>query len=384
MSLNKPLLALMMISSATFAGRAFASTPSNCTIDSDCAHGYTCQSTFVATPPKATCAPDETCATSGAGAATGSDSDTSVSVTISTCEPAPCASDSDCGSDMVCHTETSTACSGGTAPACPANTKCDLPAVDVTPPTCTTTTSSMCTFRWQLPCSADADCGSGFVCHPSVYGACSGGSSAPTGTGNVGGEIAPTPAPDNCTTTTKFPGWCQATATTCATDTDCPSNWICQDGSVGRGVPVSTTGSGTSGGGGAGGSAESGAGVSGSATATDVGTISTAKTCVSPVIAPFGSKDDGTGARTGGSDTTGSSPNGSGATSGTQGGGTGPIAPATETDGVTAGHDSKTLGASPDGAGCSVNPASPFSGSGAAALLTLFGLGLVAVRRRRG
>jgi len=184
-----------------------------------------------------------------------------------------------------------------------------------------------------------------------------------------------------------FPGWCQASATTCATDTDCPSNWVCQDSSVGRGVPVSTTGNGTSGAGGVGGgggAAESGAGVSGSATGTDVGTTPTTKMCVAPYGTPVDDKYGGTGARTGGS-ATGSSPDGSGATSGTQGEGTGPtVAPATGTDGITAGHDSKTLGASPDGAGCSVNPASPFSGSGAAALLTLFGLGLVTVRRRRG
>jgi MYXO-CTERM domain-containing protein len=178
-----------------------------------------------------------------------------------------------------------------------------------------------------------------------------------------------------------FPGWCQATVTTCATDSDCPANWVCQDSSSGRGVPVSTTGSGTSGTTGAGGvGGAGGAGVplddgSGAATGTD--DIATAKMCVSPIIAPVDTKH--------GSSTTGSSPGGSGGTTGTLGEGAGQTpAPAIGTDGTTVGRDSNTLGASPDGAGCSVNPASPFSGSGAAALMTLFGLGLVAVRRRRG
>lgn len=404
MSLNKPLLAFVMIGSVSLAAPAFATTPSDCVSDSDCAHGYICQpsATIAPSTPKR-CAPDADCPTTDGGGTSGGSGGSHVSVSLSTCEPGPCITDSDCGADMVCHAETASSCSGGTAPACPANTKCDLPA-DTSPPTCTTTTTSRCTFRWQLPCSADADCGSGFTCQPSVYGSCSGGSGVSggtggsAGTGNVAGDAAKpsggtkttTSPPDNCTTTTSFPGWCQVTAATCAADTDCPSNWLCQEGSFGGGTPVSTMANGTTGAGGvggAGGTAEPEGGAASAPAATDVVAVPTTKMCVSPYNPPVRGKGDGGGGQNGGSETgTGVSPDSPPDTGGTLGGTPAPtVGSGSGTGGTTAvDQDSKAPGASNDSAGCSVSPMARHSGTGATALLTLFGLGLVAVRRRRG
>src|SRR5204862_8287528 len=90
---------------------------------------------------------------SGVGGGTGTAQDAiSVDPTIaasipSTCQPSSCATNSDCAADMVCHTDSYSECSGGTAPACPPNTKCD--DVAVTPAECTTKTISMCVYPWQ-------------------------------------------------------------------------------------------------------------------------------------------------------------------------------------------------------------------------------------------
>jgi hypothetical protein len=179
------------------------------------------------------------------------------------CQAAECASDSECGPNMVCHTETIGTCPGGAAVApCPANTDCSMTKVDVAPPTCTETKVSRCAFTWPLPCSADTDCGAGFICNPSVSGSCSGGGgTAPSsGSGTPGSAgaspsagvpadlVAPVPPDNTCTETKSFPGWCQPRVTNCAADSECPTDWTCTAyPSRDAGTPVSSGAAGTSG-----------------------------------------------------------------------------------------------------------------------------------------
>ncbi|HEY4185478.1 MAG TPA: MYXO-CTERM sorting domain-containing protein [Polyangia bacterium] len=354
MSLKKSLLAVTALACLGYAAPALAQT---CATNADCSPGFTCQVSGVVTSPA--CPPDADCLKGGAGGDSGT-------VTVSTCQPGPCATDSDCGAGMLCDSHDVTSCSGGTTTApCAANTKCDA-SQSQSEPTCTTQTVSMCAYRWQLPCNADVDCGDGFICQPSVSGACSGGS--PVSGGAAGGAtgspaILPGP-PDDCTTTTSYPGSCQVAVPSCLVDTDCPAGWRC----VSYVDPGAT---------GVGEAPASGAG--GSAVSKSAALISspTPGMCSSPFSAPVAVKNDGatgaggaSGAGAGGSSAPSAS--GSGGTLGTTAGGA--------TDGrSTAEGSAKTV--TNDG-GCSIGAHVTGSPS-SLAVVALLGLGLIARRRRR-
>jgi len=445
MSPKKSLLALTAaIAFLGSAGIAAAQTATTCTSNADCQHGYTCQVSGVvgtgtvepACPPDVGCptratgsggaaADDPTAGGSpvsaggtgtatGAGNATGSDTpaadggtagpDDSVS-TISTCQPGPCTADTDCAAGMVCHSALLTTCSGGKAPPpCPADTKCDT---SVTDPICTTETVSTCAFKWALPCNADADCGDGFSCQPSLIVSCSGGTPGGTGTGTSGGgssssgtagSSAGELVADSCTTTMNYPGSCRPLATTCATSADCPSNWVCQDNATVVGEPGT---GGISGGGGAAPAREatpistSGSAAPGAVGAADVAAPASSRSCVAPYTASPSASGGGAGGRTGtasGSDPTMSTGNdgtppkdssaGTSSTGGTTGTG-GPTGPAGT--GSTAGttDDAHGKGALTDNSGgCSVIPAGGSAGAGLLAGLGL-GLAMLVARRRR-
>ena len=418
MSLRRPLrrpirrllLASLVISSAGFAGRGWSATPANCLTDQDCGHGYSCQVSGVVGGTQPACPPNTTCGSSGAGGragdgatgagnaagSTGTGGTTEIpAVTVSTCQPGPCVTDTDCGPDMVCHTQSISACSGGAAVApCPPGDKCDTPVV-TTEPTCTTTIVSACAFKWQLPCNASADCGDGFICQPSVSGSCSGGSptKSPT-TGSSSGTTSPgasggTSVPaDVCTTTTSFPGSCQAAAASCETDTDCPSDWICQT-IVAPSAGGTRSGTGSAGAPAAAGTSGSDAGPVSTGGGGDVGTvpIATVKVCSSPFSPPLRTKGGETG-----SGTTGS-PSGNGGTTGNDvvppdsGAGTGGVTAGGPAAGGGAGgaHDVNASGpgVKADNSGCSVTPGASPSGP-AAILFALFGLFLGRRHRRRG
>lgn len=174
-----------------------------------------------------------------------------------------CASDADCAQGMICHSQNVTTCSGGTtAVKCDPNTLCVAPPTVA--PTCTESTVSACTYRYLLPCNADADCGDGFFCQPSVMTSCSGWSGSGSGTASNGGTSAgagaasgsasasspPSPSatggsgaltgpdlpPDvvdggtstvECTSSTVYPGTCELKTKSCATDADCPASFTC-------------------------------------------------------------------------------------------------------------------------------------------------------------
>ena len=163
-----------------------------------------------------------------------------------------CASDTECGQGMVCHSDSVTTCSGGTAVPvqCEPNTVCPT-APPATDPICTNTTIARCVYTWDLPCNVDLDCGDGFACQPATMGTCSssgpaasgGGSSSGagggSGTGSASTPLAPPTTADAgtmpdpvCVTTTSFPGSCLPKVATCAVDSDCPSVFKCMDFNV--------------------------------------------------------------------------------------------------------------------------------------------------------
>lgn len=438
MSPTKPLFALTAaLGLLGFAGAAFAQTTQTCHTDGDCQHGYICPAIVPNGPTTPTCPPDGDCSATGTGgaparhdasgtvvptggtgtvpitgaggssgidapaadggtAAPGATSDPGTGSPASVCQPGPCAVDSDCAAGMVCHGETYATCSGGGArPPCQAGTKCDTSGVVTDPTTCTTQTVSTCTFKWALPCSADADCGDGFACQPSLTVSCSGGTAGGTGSGAGAASGAGEPVADSCTTSMNFPGSCHPVAVTCSSDADCPSDWICQDdstvisspgtGGIGAGgatmAPSGNEGSPVSG---------SGSGVSSAAVASDTTTVAPptfSRSCVAPYSSV--TPTEGAGGRSGSapSGNDGTPPSGTGTTTST-GGTTGahqPTAPGTGgTTGTTTGSgavDTKISSADNSG-GCSI---SPTGGSSRAGLLAGLGLGIATLvaRRRR-
>lgn len=257
-----PLLMLFRLSfSATVAAATWLALPSiaaaqTCATDADCQRGFSCQQSVVP-PDPAACPRGADCPAVAVP---------TTAPTTGSCQLAACATDADCGTGMVCHGETFSVCTGGTAPAtppCPPNTKCEVPPAETTPTTCTTMTRSTCAFRWQLPCNTDADCGdASFACQPTVTGTCSGGAGVGAGsagtatpTAGAGGAAARTaPAdivttPPDCMTTTSFPGFCQLRDPACHTDADCPAAWTCVAAPTGGGVVSGGSGSGSTTGG---------------------------------------------------------------------------------------------------------------------------------------
>jgi len=285
-----------------------------------------------------------------------------------------CVTDYDCASGMVCHSQTSTSCSGsgGTAPACPAKMLCpDAGAPIVTTPVCTETTMWSCAYKWQIPCNTNSDCGDGFVCQPLAQGTCSasagsaGGGTVSSGGGTSGagggsGIALPPVTVDagttsTCVTTTSFPGTCQPANPTCTTDSDCPSTWTCQSGVTTIGQPIAII-------------VDAGAAMP---PPTSTSTSTSVKTCQSP----GGSVAVGGGGR--GGDTAPTAYQGADAGATTKGASTPPV-----TSGVantTATQTSTETAAKTGGGGCSVAKNSSASG----AWLALLGLLALLARPRK-
>jgi hypothetical protein len=345
-----------------------------CKADGDCPQGYTCVSEGVTTEPAPACPPNADCARLAV--------DGSVSTgTILICEPKTCSVDSDCGAGLVCHDQVSGGCSGGVAQViCAPGTPCDAGTPTKTDPSCTTTTTKQCAFKWELPCNAAADCGDGFTCQPSVAIGCSAGSadggggtfSSGGGSSSSGaalfpdsGANAPTPpavdagTPPNCTTTTSFPGTCEPKATTCAVDTDCPALWKCT--SIALPEPVSAGA--TSGDAAAIAPVPGGKGV-----ATDAGVE---MVCVSPL--------GGYGYAEPGETSTGGVPNTAGTGAANADGGATPSPPTSSKGGAGASNGLDGTSTAAAGGGCAV------AGGGAepAGLLLLALVGMSCARRRR-
>jgi hypothetical protein len=352
-----------------------------CVSDADCAKGLSCQADATASTPAILCYDGD-----GGGAC--APADNPLPQTMS-CQAAPCLTSADCGQDMVCNGQTVTSCSGGTPVAvkCDPSTSCDAgPAYE--PPTCTDTIVSACAYRWELQCNEDVDCGAGFTCQPTVTGMCS-GSSGGTGIGSTGTASAgaggasgsggvpiplppeldagAVPPPVTCTTVASFPGYCQAKATSCTVDSDCPSVWTCMTSNVATTEPAGPVGTDAS--------AVVQFSDAGAPTPVPPPAGSVTGTCEPPAGIRNGGQPLGTG------DTKGEVATAdAGAAGPTKGTTTPPSPTAPGQGGTTTGQAAATTGG---GGGCSI-AASGRSTDSAAIFGVLAVLGLVIARRRRG
>ncbi|HTA21422.1 MAG TPA: hypothetical protein VK989_19150 [Polyangia bacterium] len=253
MSFSTPRLLTLAFACFTIAIAAAPRARAATCGDTDCGKGFTCVTTSIPTPvsappAKEACPLDAPCAVTDPAVPA---VDAGAPTTESFCVAASCTTDGDCGVGMICHTSTEACATSGSA--CAAGTKCTEP----TPTPCEPTSVSTCAYKWQLACNVDTDCGDGFTCMPTVSGACSGGSAgggtassggAATGSGGAASSEPNIAVPaadggsaphDMCTTTTSFPGYCQAKLVACTLASDCPAAWTCAAQAVGVGVATS-------------------------------------------------------------------------------------------------------------------------------------------------
>lgn len=184
------------------------------------------------------------------------------------CEPGPCTVDADCADGMVCHSSTSTTCSGS-APGCDPNTT-DCKQLPPATESCTFSMTSQCVPRYLLPCTVASDCGDGFTCEADQSCGCSGSTgsssggiatpatnaSAPAGSGaassiaadpatgaggTTGRTTGTTPSSTQCTCTNTGTNSCRLQVIGCTQDTDCPSGFTCVDNSTNCAVSSGAT-----------------------------------------------------------------------------------------------------------------------------------------------
>jgi MYXO-CTERM domain-containing protein len=195
------LLSLDLLGVAV-AEPAWAAQAENCNLD--CPLGTTCELAPVACPAIA-CAEDSPDCPRCDSTADGTPY----------CAPAACESDSECSDSMKCA-EFVIECANGLPLAAPARVgeepRTNLPE----PPPCEATVFRQCTPRWQLPCTADSDCGEGFRCEESE--SCSVPPSDPSS-----GE--PQSSDVTCTPSGFFA--CVVVETACSTEADCPADFAC-------------------------------------------------------------------------------------------------------------------------------------------------------------
>jgi hypothetical protein len=192
-----------------------------CATDSDCGGGYKCQVTSIsscagsACRPGTECPPPPPCETKE----------------YRSCVAAPCQGDSDCPDPMVCHLETYDECDDyptTARPACPPDAvDCVAPApAPAPPPECRTRTESTCRQPYDLPCTADADCGGGFRCVEQISRWCSGGGRRLADGGFE--QVEP-----QCGETRSSIFHCELQALPCESDAACPTGLTCQDNYAG-------------------------------------------------------------------------------------------------------------------------------------------------------
>lgn len=174
--------------------------------ESTCPRGYTCESAPGACPAIFCDGPD-----------CGTPCDPRP---VEYCAPAPCSSNADCGEGMLCAEHATTVCEDASSPACAPGERCEVPPDGRD---CTSETTFSCTPRWQLPCSADADCGSGFRCEQQER------CSAPAYPADPGDREAASADPDRLEVTCEPSGdfACVAEQVECASSADCPADWTC-------------------------------------------------------------------------------------------------------------------------------------------------------------
>jgi MYXO-CTERM domain-containing protein len=121
---------------------------------------------------------------------------------VSFCTAAPCETNADCASYMVCAASSRRVCPDVAAPSCEpgeSDDDCSARAEAWQAEQCDSVEQLFCMPRWERPCSSDADCGAGFRCEDS--------------------------------------GACTLLVESCADTGDCPDAWTCQSVNSGPCVP---------------------------------------------------------------------------------------------------------------------------------------------------
>ncbi len=189
---SRPKFAFLALSGfvvvAGWSASAFAQ--STCSTNADCDAGYECikgVSTPGCDPSAGECGPSEP-----------------VEAEYGSCQKAPveCQTDADCGEYLTCQASTGdTACWTG-----PEGSGCDEPDPNAT---------KYCDFKVET-CTVDSDCPREFKCVASEIQECT----------DVGCDKDDFDCQSSsCETTTTYQ--CQPPQIECATDTECPSDWIC-------------------------------------------------------------------------------------------------------------------------------------------------------------
>jgi hypothetical protein len=141
-------------------------------------------------------------------------------------QPIACSTDDDCPSYLACGVDSV----GVDCPPCAADGGNECPPCEPAP----TTGQKVCGYM-PRSCENDAQCGEGFACEASATETCTGG--APTCAPN---EDCPAPADPICTKDESKS--CQVKIIDCSVNTDCPTDWSCEEVSEG-GCGSSGTGS---------------------------------------------------------------------------------------------------------------------------------------------
>jgi len=142
--------------------------------------------------------------------------------TETACTPAPCTTDDDCGTDLVCLETETMAC---TAVDCAPDEECE-----VEEPQCEPQIERFCAPRWVGPCETAADCGEGFDCVAEESCWCSGSSPAYDPDEDPGDSAPATPDEPNCGCGPTGEMMCQAQEIDCSSGDDaCPEAWNCID-----------------------------------------------------------------------------------------------------------------------------------------------------------
>lgn len=183
----------------------------DCKVDADCGAGYACQiyqgGSCSDCRDGADC-PEPVCET----------------FEIGNCVNARCSADADCPAPMLCDEQSYEECDAEASEDCADDGKPCLPSTPK-PPSCRTITEARCRQPYELPCTADADCGGGFRCEEELLGWCSGsGPKLPLADGGVEPPRAPECGVEH---TGRFS--CHLLELPCALDSDCPSGLACRD-----------------------------------------------------------------------------------------------------------------------------------------------------------
>jgi len=258
-------LVVMALGIAWLSGWSGGARAQECADDNGCSKGFTCQVTAVSGCTEPAAMPRQACPPGAGGCA----ADFAPAPPVApcrteetrSCAPGPCASDSDCGTGMLCHQRDTGSCSVAPTPPCMGGVCPPAP-----PPVCTDSVERVCVPRYTLPCAQASDCGEGFSCDAHEQCSCGGtGGSRASGPGSSGaaGAGAPTPSPDpdadakfvpappaasdagaaepvpgkpsDCGCKPSAEKYCRPLEITCKVDTECPGEFGCQ-------ISVSTPG----------------------------------------------------------------------------------------------------------------------------------------------